>query len=61
MKAEKAKQVRLSPVEVVWNELQEEKRLEEFKVPLMLMQDMWEMGRKREVHQGLEVLYKHLR
>ena len=61
MKAEKAKQVRLSPVEETWNELQEEKRLEEYKVPLMMMQDMWDQGRKREVHQGLNVLYQQLR
>ena len=63
MKAVKAKKeaVRPSPVQETWNDLQEQGLLAQFKVPLMMMQDLWDQGRKREVHQGLNVLYRQLR
>jgi hypothetical protein len=55
------KEVRPSPVEEIWIDLEEQKALEPFKVPLMMLQEMWDMGRKREVHQGLFLLQQKLR
>ena len=61
MKAAKTKEVRLSPMEDLFVELKAQDPKHPHLVPLMMLQDMWDMGRKREAHQGLFLLQQKLR